>query len=92
MCHVRLEEWNISEALVTWLKPFYNITTGMCASEYPTTSMLILVLHEIENKLEYIAKENASNIRNTMDVLSVTLHVQNVPRSLLMVLKATFSS
>lgn len=64
----------------------------MCASEYPTTSTLILVLLEIENKLEYIAKENASNIRNTMDVPSVTLHVQNVARSLLLVLKAKFSS
>lgn len=74
------------------IKPFYNITTGMCASEYPTTSMLILVLHEIENILEYIAKENASNIRNTMDVLFVTIHVQNFARTLLLVLKAKFSS
>lgn len=40
----------------------------MCAKEYPTTSTIILVLLEIENKLEYNAKENASNIlRNTMD-------------------------
>lgn len=53
----------------------------MCASEYPTKSTLIVVLHEIENRLEYIAKENASNIRNTMDVSSVALHVHYVARS-----------
>lgn len=53
------EEWDLAEGYINALKPIEQQTNIMSADTYPTTSMIIPVLNEIEN--------NLNNMINTKD-------------------------
>ncbi|XP_054272962.1 E3 SUMO-protein ligase ZBED1-like [Macrosteles quadrilineatus] len=59
------DEWGLAEAYIESLKPIEVITRIMSADKYPTSSMIIPVLHEIETKLTNIIASGPSNKSNS---------------------------
>lgn len=58
------EEWDLAEGYLEALKPIEIITNIMSASKYPTTSMIIPVLNEIETNLNKIVSSFSNRMSN----------------------------
>lgn len=54
VCYMSNDEWDLADGYLEALKSIEIITNVMSADAYPTTSIVILVLNEIETNLNFI--------------------------------------
>lgn len=68
VCNMSNDEWDLADGYLEALKSIEIITNVMSADAYPTTSIVILVLNEIETNLNDITSLTKNNANKALKI------------------------